>query len=460
MDASGGDRMGYGGRPMRADGQDFRPLTPDPRPRLGCRHALLLQGPVGPFFARLAKDLRSNGATTTKVNFNAGDALFYRGPDVISFRDDLAAWPARFRALLTERQIDAVFLFGDQRPIHLPAIRIARELGIKIWVFEEGYLRPDYITVERNGVNGNSELPRDPAHYRTAASRLPDPIPVAPVGNAFYIHTLWTILHAVGATFFWFRYPKYRHHRRVNAFYNCFAYWRGAFRKLRYRVAEAGVVDRVIARSDGRYFVLPLQVHCDAQLQHSDFSSMEVMIEQVVATFATTAPADTTLVVKHHPHDLPFRDYRRLLGALAAQHGLGDRIVYIHDTHLPTLLKHARGVVTINSTVGLSALFHKAPVKVLGRATYDIPGMTYQGTLVEFFQHPGAVDTELFESFTRWLRIANQVNGSFYRRVGRTTATGLPASVFHREGRIRSDSADFSSSDAAALIDLVPDHSP
>ena len=337
----------------------------DPRPRLGCKHALLLQGPNGPFFARLAKDLRCGGATTTKVNFNVGDSLFYRGPDVIAFRDSMDNWPQRLREIMVEKRIDAVFLFGDQRPIHLAATKLARELGITIWVFEEGYLRPDYVTCERNGVNGNSLLPRDPDHYRTSALLLPEPGPVVPVGNTFFAHALWTILASVAKTLGWFRYPHYVHHRRTNAFYGAFCYIRGAFRKLSYRLTERGVVDQVITRSAGKYFVLPLQVHCDAQLQHSDFSSMEAMIEKVVSTFASAALSDAMLVIKHHPHDVPFRDYRRFLSDLARQYKLDDRVVYIHDTHLPTLLKHAHGVVTMNSTVGSAALFHNTPVKVL-----------------------------------------------------------------------------------------------
>jgi capsule polysaccharide modification protein KpsS len=429
-------------------------VDPDPRPRLACRHALLLQGPNGPFFARLAKDLRASGATTTKVNFNVGDSLFYRGDDVIAFRGEMPTWPARLREIMVEKQIDAVFLFGDQRPIHLAATKLARELGIAIWVFEEGYLRPDYVTVERNGVNGNSQLPRDPEHYRTKSPLLPDPIPATPVGDTFWAQTGWTILVSIAKTFGWFRYPKYVHHRRTDAFYGAFCYTRGALRKLRYRLSERGVVEDVIARNDGKYFVLPLQVYCDAQLQHSDFPSMEAMIEKVVETFSKAAPADSMLVVKHHPQDVPFRDYRKLLRQLAEQHGLGDRLVYIHDTHLPTLLKHARGVVTMNSTVGPSALFHRTPVKVLGRATYDIPGMTSQLDLASFFQNPGVVDSELFAAYARWLRVVNQVNGSFYKRVDPATASGLPSTLFDRVSSPVTETAD----DAApALIDLIQD---
>jgi capsular polysaccharide export protein len=46
---------------------------------------------------------------------------------------------------------------------------------------------------------------------------------------------------------------------------------------------------------------------------------------------------------------------------------------------MPELLTHAKAVVTINSTAGISALMHNKPLKVMGNALYDIKGMTYQG---------------------------------------------------------------------------------
>jgi len=80
-----------------------------------------------------------------------------------------------------------------------------------------------------------------------------------------------------------------------------------------------------------------------------------------------------------------------LIKKLASAAGIAARVHYIHDQHLPTLLEQVRGVVLVNSTVGLSALHHGAPTKVCGHALYDIPGLTYQGTLDQFWSvAPGA----------------------------------------------------------------------
>ena len=94
-------------------------------------------------------------------------------------------------------------------------------------------------------------------------------------------------------------------------------------------------------------------------------------------------------------------------------------MLYIHDQHLPSLLKAARGVVVVNSTVGLSALGHGAPVKVCGAALYDMPGLTYQGKLRSFWHlaHTAAPEPDLVLRFKQALVSRTQLNGSFYRKI-------------------------------------------
>ena len=53
------------------------------------------------------------------------------------------------------------------------------------------------------------------------------------------------------------------------------------------------------------------------------------------------------------------------------------------------LLDGARGVVTVNSTVGLWALRAGRPVITLGDAIYDIDGLTFRGGLDAFWTEAG-----------------------------------------------------------------------
>ncbi|MEM6789305.1 MAG: capsular biosynthesis protein [Myxococcota bacterium] len=396
------------------------------------RRVLLLQGPNGPFFMRFAAELRSRGCEVTKVNFNSGDDLFYRGPERVRFNAPMDQWPDFLTRLIDERDLEVVFVYGDQRPIHRQAKRVAEARGLRFFALEEGYLRPDHVTIEVDGANANSPLPRDPAFYRRAGAELAELPPARPVGNTFRPHAWLTTFNAVAFTFLSYRYPHYEHHRDINAFKQAYWWTRAGYRKLKYQRIEQGMLAALCGPAAPPFYLVPLQVYVDSQLQHSSYGSVAEMIEDVVARFALHGRPTDRLVLKHHPHDRGYTDYTALVARLRRHHELGDRVVYIHDLHLPTLLRHCRGVITMNSTVGLSALYHRAPVKVLGRAVYDMPELTSQRSLAEFLDDPGEVDEDLVESFFRYLRHHCQINGSFYTRLPGFLPCGLDPRVFER----------------------------
>ncbi len=385
-------------------------------PDFGARSVLLLQGPMGPFFRRFADDLERAGARVTKVHFNGGDRLLYGNRGSVDFRGSLDELPAFLRALVEERGIDAAFLFGDARPVHRKARATLEALGVPIYVFEEGYLRPEFITLERGGVNGNSPLPRDPEFYRAYRPARP-PEPARHVGATFWYTALYATLYVIAMALGRARYPSYVHHRELRPAREAFAWVRAGVRKLLYRFRERRVLPALTGALSGRYFLVALQVHCDSQLGHSRYRSVEHFLTDVVEGFAAHAEPDVRLVVKHHPLDRAYREYGALIASLAERHGLGERLVYVHDLPLPTLLQHARGVITINSTAGLQSIHHGTPVKTLGHAIYDLPGLTHQGPFSEFLRAPGEVDAALYRAFRRYLLAANQANGSFARRL-------------------------------------------
>jgi capsule polysaccharide modification protein KpsS len=381
------------------------------------KRVLLLQGPAGPFFRHVAQLLQGYGAWVSKINLNPGDALFYRGPDAVSFRGTAAEWPGFLTRLAKERRVDFFILFGDCRPYHQRAMQVAERLGIEVYVFEEGYVRPDFVTFEKGGVNGYSSIPKDPRFYR--ALRPERWVRPRPVGNTFWRSGWYAALHSLACTFLGWRYPHYRHHRDVNVFRQLGLWLRAGVRKLVRQVRDRGVAERLETDYRGRYFFVPLQVNFDSQLSHSKFRSVGQFLETVVGSFAARAPQDTLLVVKHHPMDRPYNDYTRLLSDLAARHALARRVWYVDVVHLPTCLKHARGVVVINSTVGMSAIHHGTPTKCLGQAVYDIPGLTHQGSLDDFWNAPGSVDAQLYRKFEWWVRANTQLNGSVWGKLHR-----------------------------------------
>ena len=380
------------------------------------RRILLLQGPLGPFFKRIAADLTRAGAQVTKVDFNGGDWLFSaRG--AIAFRGAAADWPEFFEQLLDEHTIDMVLLFGDCRPLHRVAHEIACRRALEIGVFEEGYVRPDYVTMERFGVNGHSRISRNPNCYLDAPKI--DIAPPIEVGNTFWHAAWWAFLYYQASVLLWPVFRHYQHHRPLTL-WEIVPWLRGTWRKHYFARKEKGMQERLASTLAGQYFLVPLQVHNDAQLRvHSEFDTVFDFIHMVMVSFAECAPDDVHLVIKQHPMDRGYHDYSPLIAELACLHGVADRVLYLHDQHLPTLLEHARGVVLVNSTVGLSALFHGTPLMVCGAAIYDMQGLSYQGALDDFWtgarDHP--VDHELFLRFRNYLIEHTQLNGSFYRRL-------------------------------------------
>lgn len=379
-------------------------------------NVLLLQGPMGPFFYRFAKYLKNQNKSVHKINFNAGDALFYPDSEAIAYRGERSAWPDFLKQVLQENRIGSIYLFGDCRPYHRDAIELARALGVTVFVFEEGYIRPDYVTMERHGVNGFSTIPREPGFYRAKTSSAPLEAP-QPGGTRFSSVALSACAYYGAASLLRWRYPHYSHHRPLSVHREMGIWTRAAWRKLKYRVQERSIPGELAGPLAKRYFLVPLQVFNDSQVRvHSRYEAIEDFIEEVVASFAANADRSLSLVFKHHPMDRGHRDYSDLIQRLAQAHDLADRVKYVHDLHLPTLLRNAAGVVLINSTVGLSALFHSTPVKVMGEAVYDMRGLTFQQSLDRFWRRPGTVDRKLFRQFRAYLIEASQLNGSFYGR--------------------------------------------
>jgi capsular polysaccharide export protein len=388
---------------------------------------LLLQGPVGPFFARFARDLERAGASVTSITCNGGDWLFR--PRGILYRGTMEAWPDWLAAQLLARSIDIVFLFGDCRPIHQAAHRVATRLGIEVGVFEEGYLRPDFITLERHGVNGNSPLPDTPAHYRARPLR---DIAIQPMPRSFWPMVLWGFLYFTAAAIARPLFRHYRHHRPIG-FTQAIPWLRSPLRKAWYAWAERGLTARMTGEWSGRFFLVPLQVHNDAQVHHhAAVGGVAGFIAATIASFGRAAPADAVLVIKHHPMDRGYCDYTGLIARAARAAGCARRVVYCHDQHMPTILRHCAGMVVINSTTGLAAIGFGRPTIAMGEAIYDMPGLTFQGPLDRFWTEAGNAlpDADLYERFRAELIATTQINGNFYRRLDRRAgATGLIWSV-------------------------------
>ena len=145
------------------------------------RTFLFLQGPPGCFFRDLGLAIESRGARVLRINLNGGDEHDWVRP-ATCYRGRKANWTLFIDHFLHANGVTDLVLFGDCRPMHMAAHQMARLRGIRVHVFEEGYIRPNWLTLERDGVNGHSRLTRNPAALLAAASTLPSPPELPPIG--------------------------------------------------------------------------------------------------------------------------------------------------------------------------------------------------------------------------------------------------------------------------------------
>ena len=375
---------------------------------------LFLQGPHGSFFPRLGAALAAAGQEVRRINFNGGDRATWPAGD--GYRGLERRWPAYVARYMADHRVTDLVLFGDGRPAHAAAITAAVAAGVRVHVFEEGYIRPDWITLEAGGVNGHSTLPRDPDWYVREAEGLP-PVPIHPPVPSFATARGWAAFfyYAEVVLQYW-RFPFHRSHRDRDPV------WEGItfLRRIRRRRHDAARVREEAARAfDRPFFLFPLQLNSDYQIRvHSPFGTMHRAIDVVLESFARAAPTGVALVVKEHPLDSGLNDWRTVVTARAAALGIAERVTFVDGGDLPEMVAASRGMVVVNSTSGTLALAAGKPVKALGDPVYDMPGLTDPQPLDGFWSGPQAPVGSIYDAFCRVLAARCLIHGAFLSNAG------------------------------------------
>ncbi|MDJ0750979.1 MAG: capsular biosynthesis protein [Woeseiaceae bacterium] len=382
------------------------------------RHFLFLQGVASPFFARLADHLAAQGHRVSRINFCTGDALYWGRRPAWNFANEVAELADYLQTLFARHPFTDLVLFGSRRPVHLPAIALAEEQGIRVHVFEEGYIRPNWLTLERGGVNADSSLPSNPDWYLAVAPHLPtDPVATA-VDNRLRPRAAHDLVYHLANCLDPLLFAGYRTHRPHGATTEYLG-WIRRFTQLAWQRRNDDREIRKLLAAESPYFLLPLQLNADVQItRHSGYTGMPHLIDATLRSFAQHAPAQSRLLIKNHPLDTGLVPYRRVIADLASELGISERVVFLESGPLDALLPKANGVITVNSTVGMTALELGCPTIALGRAIYDLPGLTFQGPLDAFWTQTPTPQPQLFRAFRDVVMLTTQVNGNLYTSRG------------------------------------------
>lgn len=383
---------------------------------------LFLQGPHGPFFAVLAQMLRRAGAEVLRVGFNAGDRAFWRDPARYhAYRGRPEDWPAACERLIADHGVTDLVLYGDTRAVHVQAVGIARAAGLTVHVFEEGYLRPYWVTYERDGSNGNSRLMHlSLPEMRKALERCEMELPDAPArwGDMRH-HVFYGAAYHSFVLLANYGYRHFRPHRALSVS----AEFRLYLKRLLLMPVQA--LQRIAATKRIRlggfpYHLVLLQLEHDSSFQmHSPFSTMSEFLELCIKGFAEGAPRHHHLVFKAHPLEDGRVPVRRNIRAMARAHGVADRVHFVRGGKLAGLLNHARSAVTVNSTAAQQVLWRGLPLKVFGDAVYAKPEFVSTQPLPEFFARPARPDSRAYREYRHYLLETSQIPGGFYSARGR-----------------------------------------
>ena len=384
------------------------------------RHFLLLQGPCGRFYSHLQRAIEADGHRCTRIAINGGDFVSGLFDGITIYRRSFTDWPQWLAALATRETITDLVCYGDCRPYHRAAIAALEAQGVAIHVLEEGYLRPNWITCEPGGVNGNSALTRINLD-RIDAGRVVDKGEIAEVkikgAHWHYIlsgfaHYFWTLMLTPV-------FPRYVSHRDLDILGEA-ALWLERFFAWPARRSRTARALKAIGRMGHPVHLILLQLNADSQLRdHSSFRSVRHFVEFCLAEFAASSVSDAVLVFKNHPLDNGVINLGRVIREEAQRLGLSDRVFFVDSGKLVPLLENAISVTAINSTAVHQALLRGIPTMVLGKAVFNHPQIVPRMRLADFFRLRPYKGIDSYRKLVGLMRKSSQYNGGFYSGEGR-----------------------------------------
>lgn len=164
------------------------------------------------------------------------------------------------------------------------------------------------------------------------------------------------------------------------------------------------------------YVFVPFQVHDDTQvIIHSpNINNME----ELAACVATAVKKhnqlqndNLSIIIKEHPSDNGRTDYAPLKQKY-------PEITFLQTYSIEALINNAKGVITINSSVGIESLLKHKKVITLGNAAYNIEGIVTQASSVDELTSAlnsleTLADGDLINHFLYYIRYIYSIEGSW-----------------------------------------------
>ena len=377
-------------------------------------NCLFLIGPIGTFFARLSNYMEENNIVTYKISFPLYEYGFPKSKR-IKYSEDILFFKKFLKKVIQNKEIKHIFMYGNVLIPHIKALDLVEELkkegeNIKSHIFELGYLRPNFVTLEEKGINFASGFIKDRDFYLKQDSYKA--FPIAKKHARLRIRKVWKAISFINHSFRNYKIVEFDHKLQPKPIYIWFQV-KGFLLNFFFKLTEFKLKKKCFLKN---FYLVVLQVSTDSQLTFgSNFKDNKEFIYKVIKDFSKAKLNDSNLVFKHHPRDRGYNNYYTFIKKVSKEFGVYNNVFYIHDYFLSKLFqnKNCKGTVLINSTVGYQSLYHSVPVKSLGISPYNIDGLTDQKDLTRFFKNPTPVDKKLFNKFYKYILENSQINGNF-----------------------------------------------
>jgi capsular polysaccharide export protein len=387
------------------------------------KQVLLLQGPVGPFFDRLHTQLLEDQSKCTRVLFNAGDKLFCRNKkSALFFEGNLDEWNIWLNEYLKNNKPSVVILFGSDRPIHSIARQVCKENEIFTLCLEEGYIRPGYVTLEAGGNNANSPLAgllpdknQEINEVDLLSSSSKDHLK-----NSFRNRCWYGFLYYTCSELFSSDKQRKLFHKNLNLFNQAFN-WLNNFILWNFKRKYDQRFFQKLINSNYHLVVLQLDSDMQSRFQSNGWKKID-LINETIKSFANIGLPESHLIFKVHPLERGHYNHNKIIKRIAENFGIEDRVWIVQTGSVGQWIRHSKGIITINSTSGLSAIYHGVPILLLGNAIYDNKQLVYKlgnkKDLDKFWSVKEKADQEERMRYLSWVREGACSVGDFYTQLG------------------------------------------
>ena len=293
-------------------------------------NCLFLMGPIGTFFARLSSYLEDNNVRTYKILFPLHEYGFSKSR-IIRYDRDINIFKNFLRETIVNHEIKHIFMYGNVLIPHKQALDLARELNkggidIKTHIFELGYLRPNFVTLENEGINYNSSLIKSREFYSKQDSYSVLPLPKKHA--RLRIRKIWKTISFINHSLKNYKIVEKPHKLQPKPIYIWFQI-KGFFLKYFFFFTEHKLKKNFLSK---KFFLVILQVSTDSQLtEGSDIKDNKKFIYKVIKDFGEANLANCNLVFKHHPRDRGYTNYSKEIKKISKKFGVQKNVFYIID---------------------------------------------------------------------------------------------------------------------------------